>query len=303
MSVQLTLADFGSNYISAWQLYMRNTMAELAPTLIRAQREGGIRGRAKHGLGDIVTPMDSEIERKLADVLRSFFPDLPIFGEELNPEGDMSGVHTRLDPIDGTSNFDDGLPLFANSAALMEGDATRALVIMQPDGMRTWYYLCDPGKQPSEGHATFYEPNVGQHGQRFRPLQARERWAKTLGEATLDIRITARGRTPEAIQGSTFAIAGRIMRLSGHVRALRCIGSASLVCAYVADGVLDAAIFNGKNTWDAVPGRALAESQGALTLNMRNEPWTPEEYPMILTSPRIRDELMATLAPLRSPAP
>ena len=296
MTIQLTRADFGSNFISAWQLYMRNTIAELAPRVLDEQRRG-VTSKTKSGLGDIVTPTDAMVERVLTDALLLHFPDPPIFGEELNPAGDIGGIHTRLDPIDGTSNFADGLSLFATSAALMDGDTTRAIVIMQPDGMRTWYFVGNPDGPPEVGHAAFYEPThvSGQYGQYHRPLRARERWAKTLGEATLDMRITARGRTPDEILANASTIAVRTVRLSGRVRALRCIGSASLVCAYVADGALDAAIFTGNNTWDAIPGRVLAESQGAATLNIQNEPWHLGDQPMILTSPHIRTELMAAL--------
>ncbi len=70
--------------------------------------------------GDFVSDADQTVERVLREQLGLAFPDDGLTGEEFG--GNPSGTYWTIDPIDGTSNFLSGLPLWCISIARMQGD-------------------------------------------------------------------------------------------------------------------------------------------------------------------------------------
>jgi fructose-1,6-bisphosphatase/inositol monophosphatase family enzyme len=97
--------------------------------------------RTKSGPQDPVTVADEAAERALAAGLKSLFPDDAIIGEEAVAKDrsllnclKQPGRLWVIDPIDGTSNFADGLPLFGVMLALIEQDEILAGFIHDPIG-------------------------------------------------------------------------------------------------------------------------------------------------------------------------
>ena len=73
--------------------------------------------------GDFVSDADQALERALCKQLALAFPDDGLSGEEFG--GNPTGTYWTIDPIDGTSNFLSGLPLWCISIARMKGDLPR----------------------------------------------------------------------------------------------------------------------------------------------------------------------------------
>ena len=75
----------------------------------------------KKGVIDLVTEIDIEIERGFRAMIAERFPDHAVLGEEFGA-GDSTGrvpLHCWVfDPIDGTTNYAHGLPIFCSSLAL-----------------------------------------------------------------------------------------------------------------------------------------------------------------------------------------
>ena len=75
--------------------------------------------------GSVVTAADTGMQSRLARGLHDSWPEFPLVGEEMS-EGDQqaalsaSGGAWCLDPLDGTTNFVNGLPFFAVSLALLQ---------------------------------------------------------------------------------------------------------------------------------------------------------------------------------------
>jgi myo-inositol-1(or 4)-monophosphatase len=105
-------------------------LQSLLPELERIVREGGrIARNAQAHIsrvikpdGSIVTPADGQVEELLRHELAKLHPDCGVYGEELgsSPEG-LNGLWC-LDPIDGTSNYAFGSPLWGVSAGLVVGE-------------------------------------------------------------------------------------------------------------------------------------------------------------------------------------
>jgi fructose-1,6-bisphosphatase/inositol monophosphatase family enzyme len=122
-------------------------MAEAAETEIMPRFRGlelsGI--REKTGALDLVTDADEQAEWRIRDACREAFPQALFVGEEsvardpslLAKIGDAD-LAILVDPVDGTSNFAWGLPLFGVMAAVISAGETVAGLILDPVG-RDWH--------------------------------------------------------------------------------------------------------------------------------------------------------------------
>lgn len=79
-----------------------------------------------------VTQADKEIERTLRAIIKQKFPEHGIIGEEYEPTNPDASLVWMLDPIDGTSSFMIGRPIFGTLIALLENGVPILGVIDQP---------------------------------------------------------------------------------------------------------------------------------------------------------------------------
>lgn len=87
---------------------------------------------SKDAKSAIVTAADIEAETVMRELIRHNFPDHSIEGEELGKETGNSEYRWILDPIDGTSNFAMGKPIFGTLVALFKGNVPVIGIIHQP---------------------------------------------------------------------------------------------------------------------------------------------------------------------------
>src|SRR5437879_6539404 len=93
-------------------------------------RSGGDLRIDKKGTIDLVTDVDMAIEREFRALVAGRFPDHDVLAEELGGRGEVPpGPCWVFDPIDGTTNYAHGLPIFCSSVALeIDGVAEVAAV-------------------------------------------------------------------------------------------------------------------------------------------------------------------------------
>lgn len=216
---------------------LERTAVELAR--LAAVEITGAFGRAvavgyKGAGADEAAPRDpvSEVDRRVEELVRARlaaeFPDHDVVGEELAPHRGAGGEFAWvIDPIDGTTNFVNGFPLFAAAVGVLHRG--------RPVVGATW---CSTGHalRPGVYHARAGGP-LGFEGEPLeirRNLQVKRRLA---GDPV--------GREHE--------------RWPWDARKL---GSAAVECAFVAAGLLRAARFERPNVWDVAGGIALVEAAG-----------------------------------------
>lgn len=119
--------------------------AEIMPRF-HALRDGDI--REKTSRFDVVTDADEAAEAAIADYLRSTFPEAVIIGEEStarNPDMLTRIADAELafiiDPLDGTKNFADSLPLFGTIVAVVSKDVVIGGLIHDPVTRRSAFAL------------------------------------------------------------------------------------------------------------------------------------------------------------------
>ena len=202
-----------------------------------ADREGASRYR------DPASEADERIERLIRDRLAERFPDHGVVGEEMATlAGDAEAPVWVIDPIDGTANFVNGLPLFAASIGVLH------------DGLpvvgAVW---C------STSHAL--RPGV-YHARRGGRLRFDEQPIEIARSA--DLRRWLAGE-PEPTASA---------ELDWEVRKL---GSAAIESAFVAAGLLRVIRFNRVNMWDVAGGIVLVEAAGGVVREQADGAWRPLE--------------------------
>ncbi|MGV3614417.1 MAG: inositol monophosphatase family protein [Fimbriimonas sp.] len=103
-----------------------------AGALAVRMRKAGIEREIKSD-GSIVTPADREVETFLRAQLVELYPDTNVWGEELGFATEGEGGLWLVDPIDGTSNFAFGSPLWGVSVALMRAGVLELGAVYLPD--------------------------------------------------------------------------------------------------------------------------------------------------------------------------
>src|SRR3989440_6886881 len=88
----------------------------------------------KKGTIDLVTEVDVAVERMFRDLIAERFPDHQILAEELGgADAIPAGPCWIFDPIDGTTNYAHGLPIFCASLALEIDGVAQAAAVYDPN--------------------------------------------------------------------------------------------------------------------------------------------------------------------------
>ena len=124
------------------------TRSELLSTAISAARTGGeiltgyFRGPGAGGSGlevehksknDLVSQADRESEAAIIERILGDYPDHRVLGEESGWSGEPGEFEWILDPLDGTTNFLHGLPVYAVSVACRHRGELVIGVVLEPE--------------------------------------------------------------------------------------------------------------------------------------------------------------------------
>ena len=114
--------------------------ADAADAVSLAGFKGGIFTVSRKADNSEVTEIDRNTETAITSVLRDAFPDFGIYGEEHGISGPTDAAYVWvIDPIDGTTNFVRGVPVWASLIALVRNDVPVLGVVSAPAlGMRWW---------------------------------------------------------------------------------------------------------------------------------------------------------------------
>lgn len=186
----------------------------------------------------------SEIDRKVEVLIRARlserFPLHDILGEEMDERpGRGHDVVWAIDPIDGTSNFVNGFPLFSASVGVLyRGDPViGALWCSSSHALRPGVYHARAGTQLRfDAQPVIRVPNPTVH--------------RRLG-----------GDPSASTRGLPWDV--------------RKTGSAAIECAFVAAGLLQVARFDQPNIWDVAGGIALARAAGRDVYVREASRWKP----------------------------
>ena len=87
----------------------------------------------------LVTQADLEVEASLRDLVRVRHPELGVFGEEHGEDKGAGETRLIIDPIDATSNYARGIPVFATLLAIEHAGEVVAGMVSAPELHRRWH--------------------------------------------------------------------------------------------------------------------------------------------------------------------
>jgi myo-inositol-1(or 4)-monophosphatase len=191
------------------------------------------------GLNDLVSYVDKESEKRLIEGLFKLMPDAGFISEE-NPETHSIShkqYHWVIDPLDGTTNFIHGLPVFAISIGLMDKDEVVLGVVYEVNKKECFY--------ATKGKGAFCNG-----------IKIRISEAQTLSESLLATGFPYRffEKNNEYLQ-----ILNALMQRS---HGLRRLGSAAVDLAYTACGRFDGFFEFNLKPWDVAAGTLLVQEAG-----------------------------------------
>jgi myo-inositol-1(or 4)-monophosphatase len=246
---------------------------------VLAERYGRLtRGeiRQKGSPRNLVTVADEEAERLILARLAVRFPDHGVLAEE-GGRSDEIGTDRPVwvvDPLDGTTNYVQGIPLFCVSLGLVEGGKPVLGVIHAPALGQTFWG--GPGQGCWEGD---------------RPVSVSA--TPVLSASVLATGFAYdRDRLPDDNLEN-------FVRLGMAVRGLRRFGSAALDLAWVASGRLDAFWELHLSPWDCAAGAALVRAAGGRVTDFRGgDDWLLGRH-VVASNGLVHEALRTSLAPLK----
>lgn len=224
---------------------------------------------------DLVSDADRAAEAILLDFIRARRPWDGVLAEEGGARDATSGYTWVVDPLDGTINFLFGIPVWAVSIAVEDGNGTLVGVVHDPS-----------------------------RGETFAATRG--------GGATLNgapIRVSERADLADALVGTGFAYlsaaravqAGVVARVLPRARDIRRAGSAALDLAALACGRLDAFYEAPMEPWDKAAGILLVREAGGVVTTL--PPPIPDLSPgVVAAGPGLHAALEELVAPLRRTA-
>jgi myo-inositol-1(or 4)-monophosphatase len=224
-------------------------------------------------VNDFVTEVDHASERAIIDTLLTAYPGHGILAEE---SGDQHGAKDSnfvwiIDPLDGTTNFIHGFPVYCVSIALAVNGKVEQAVIYDPS--RNDLFTATKGR-----------------GAYMNERRIRVSKRTQLKECLISMGFPFR-------QGDSLKTHLQIMSdIIPRTAGLRRPGAAALDLAYVAAGFTDGFFETGLSIWDVAAGSLLITEAGGLVGNFTGEADFLDQQECLAANPRIYGQLVPLLS-------
>ena len=240
---------------------------------VQMSRLGSAMQIEKKGVIDLVTETDREIERDFRALIAGRFPDHAVLGEEYSAAADRQQVPEFcwvFDPLDGTTNFAHGVPIFCASLALEI--AGRGAVAAVYDANRRELFTAERGRGAWLNGA---------------PLRV----------STTDSLIDGLLCTgfPYNIQQKPEELVGLFGYFLGKCRAVRRLGSAAIDLCYVAAGRFDGFWEMHLGPWDIAAGALIVEEAGGTVTSVTGTPFASRLGNVLASNGPLHDPMLRTI--------
>ena len=220
---------------------------------------------------DFVTEVDTAAEQAVRDVILSHRPGAVVLGEELSPAAIARGTTFVVDPLDGTTNFLHGFPVYAVSIGVTRDGVLDAAVVLDV-------------------------PNDS----RYTALRGEGAWRN--GEP---IRVSANADPSRALIGTGFPFK-HLVHLEAYQRQFASVvrttsgvrrpGAAALDLAAVACGWFDGFWELSLAPWDIAAGVLLVREAGGVVTDLEGRQATGLSHgPLVAASAALHDWLLSTV--------
>jgi myo-inositol-1(or 4)-monophosphatase len=255
---------------------------ELADVCLAAALEGARVLRERYSLPrdihykgriDLVTDADKAAEEAVLKVLRALAPGVRILAEESGASG-AGDTCFFVDPLDGTTNYAHGIPIFCCTVgAERDGEVVAGCTI---DPLRDETFLA------AKGGGAVLRDRSGE-----RPLRVSQAADLSRAVVCTGFPYGDRDVLPRMIQAF-----GRFTELA---RGSRRLGSAAIDLAYVAAGRFDGFWERGLKPWDVAAGKVLVEEAGGRVTRFDGAPLVLAGGEIVASGPRLHPAMLDVL--------
>jgi myo-inositol-1(or 4)-monophosphatase len=227
-------------------------------------------GISQKGAINLVTDVDLAAEELIVGRIGKYFPSHSILAEERHRSAQKNSINWIIDPLDGTTNFAHGYPIFSVSIGL------------EIDGVVRWGAVFDPVK------GEMYTARLSQ-GAFCNDVSLCVSKVESLGASLLatgfpyDIRTSSRNNLDHFC---SFAL---------HCHGVRRSGSAALDLCNVAAGRLDGFWELKLNPWDCAAGYLMVREAGGEVTNFRGQPGSIYDREVVASNGLIQDQMLKIL--------
>mmetsp|Transcript_12429 Transcript_12429/g.25001 ORF Transcript_12429/g.25001 Transcript_12429/m.25001 type:complete len:397 (+) Transcript_12429:3-1193(+) len=232
------------------------------------------------GATDLVTETDTASEKAVLEVIRKYYPDHAVLGEEGGVSGDVSAEYLWcVDPLDGTTNFAHGYPSFAVCVACLRHTLPVAAVVIEfAGGPGTWVQREYSAKR--NGGATM-------NGQSLRVSKTHE-----LGSSLL---VTGFGYEHDE---AWLANLDLFREFTDITRGVRRLGSAAIDMCHVASGITDGYWEYRLKPWDMAAGVLIAEEAGATVTTMDGRAFSVFDRSVLVSNGYLHEAILEKTEPV-----
>lgn len=232
--------------------------------------EGNFTISNKEGINNLVTEADHASEKAIFDVIRADYPDHYLLSEEAGEIVMDSEYKWIIDPIDGTVNFANGIPLCCVSIGL-EKDGKMILGAVYNPFINEFFFA--------------------QHG-----------FGATLNSKIIHVSEEADLMSACLVTGFPYTyletpngpleIFAKLIRKGIPVRRL---GSAAMDLCWVAAGRFDGFYEHKLSAWDSAAGFLIVEEAGGKITDYKGDYYSPYQPHILATNGKIHDDLLAVI--------
>ena len=221
----------------------------------------------KEGVNNLVTQADFASDKAIREVIKSAFPDHGIVSEESDEKISDSEYKWIIDPIDGTVNFANNIPVCCVSIGLEYKGAMLMGAVYNP--ILNEFFFAEKGKG-----ATLNDEKI---------------WVSNKTEVLTSCLVTGFPYTYLDHPNGPLEVFSRLIREGIPVRRL---GSAAIDLCWVAAGRFDGFYEHQLYPWDSAAGFLIVEEAGGKVTNLKGEPYSPYEFGIVATNGKIHEELL-----------
>ncbi|MDE5585115.1 MAG: inositol monophosphatase [Muribaculaceae bacterium] len=262
----MKLTEFIPDIPQEYQVFLTGalTLAEKAGDIqMKYFRKGNLEQSTKLNDSDVVTIADKESEICILDFIHSHFPEHGIISEESGIDHEDREWRWVVDPLDGTTNFSNGLTSFCVSIALQHNKESVIGVVYAP-------YLRE----------CFYAVKGAGAWLNGKPIHCSEK-------SEISKAVVATGMPYDRNENPDNNLA-ELSRMAFRIRGMRFLGSAAMDLSYTAAGYLDAYWELNLKLWDIAAGQLIAMEAGAKVESIR----TDRSYSLLASNPNLHTSLL-----------
>jgi myo-inositol-1(or 4)-monophosphatase len=249
---------------------LKNTLKKAAleaGQLMKARFNSGFRVDNKDGVNDLVTEVDHASEKLIMEIIRNEFPDHFILSEEVGEIKMDSAYKWIIDPIDGTVNYANGIPICCVSIGIEHEGKMIMGAVFNPFIDEFFFAERGAGAFLNEQRLRVSDKNNVSHS----------------------CLVTGFPYTYLDMTNGPLEVFGRFIRKGIPVRRL---GSAAIDLCWVAAGRFDGFYEHKLNAWDSAAGFLLVEEAGGKVTDFEGNPYSPYQPHIVATNGKIHDELL-----------